>query len=88
LLMRFAKIRDPRHPKTLKHQLTVVLLHGILTFVFQMASRRDANRRLSRPQFQENLRALFPELDSCPHQDTLNRLPTSRSTRSRRPIWS
>jgi len=74
LLKRFAKIRDPRHPKTLKHQLTVVLLHGILTFVFQMASRRDANRRLSRPQFQENLRALFPELDSCPHQDTLNRL--------------
>lgn len=74
LLKRFAKIADPRHPKTLKHQLTVVLLHGILTFVFQMASRREANRRLSRPQFQENLRALFPELDSCPHHDTLNRL--------------
>lgn len=74
LLKRFAKIADRRNPKTLQHQLTVVLLYGILTFVFQMASRREANRRLSRPQFQENLRALFPELESCPHQDTLNRL--------------
>ena len=74
LLKRLAKMADARNPKTLKHQLTVVLLYGILTFVFQMASRREANRRLSRPQFQENLRALFPELESCPHQDTLNRL--------------
>ncbi|PYX53955.1 MAG: DDE transposase family protein [Acidobacteria bacterium] len=74
LLKRLAKMADARNPKTLKHQLTVVLLYGILTFVFQMASRCEANRRLSRPQFQENLRALFPELESCPHQDTLNRL--------------
>jgi len=74
LLKRLAKMADARNPKTLKHQLTVVLMYGILTFVFQMASRREANRRLSRPQFQENLRALFPELESCPHQDTLNRL--------------
>ena len=74
LLKRLAKMADARNPKTLKHQLTVVLMYGILTFVFQMASRREANRRLSRPQFQQNLRALFPELESCPHQDTLNRL--------------
>ena len=74
LLKRLAKMADPRNPKTLKHQLTGVVLYGILTFVFQMGSRREANRRLSRPQFQENLRALFPELESCPHQDTLNRL--------------
>ena len=74
LLKRLTRMADPRNPKTLQHQLTVVLLYGILTFVFQMASRREANRRMSRPQFQENLRALFPELESCPHQDTLNRL--------------
>jgi len=74
LLKRLAKIADPRNPKTLQHQLTVVMVYGILTFVFQMASRREANRRMSRPQFQQNLRALFPELESCPHQDTLNRL--------------
>ncbi|TLY32154.1 MAG: transposase family protein [Ignavibacteria bacterium] len=74
LLKRLAQITDPRNPITLQHQLTVLVWYGILTFVFQMASRREANRRLSRPQFQENLRALFPELESCPPQDTLNRL--------------
>ena len=41
LLKRLAKIADPWHPKTLPHQLTVVMVYGILTFVFQMASRRD-----------------------------------------------
>lgn len=74
LLKRLAKMADPRNPKTLQHPLTVVVLYGILTFVFQMASRREANRRMSRPQFQANRRALFPELESCPHQDRLNRL--------------
>jgi DDE family transposase len=74
LLRRLGKIRDPRNPKLLRHKLTVLMLYGILTFVFQMASRREANRRMSLPMFQQNLRRLFPELDSLPHQDTLNRL--------------
>jgi hypothetical protein len=74
LLKRLGKIRDPRNPKTLCHKLMVLMLYGILTFVFQMASRREANRRMSLPMFQQNLRLLFPELDSLPHQDTLNRL--------------
>jgi hypothetical protein len=74
LLKRLGKIRDPPNPKTLRHKLTVLMLYGILTFVFHLASRREANRRLSRPMFQQNLRLLFPELDSLPHQDTLNRL--------------
>lgn len=50
------------------------MLYGILTFVFQMESRREANREMTMPQFQENLKLLFPELDSVPHQDTLARL--------------
>jgi hypothetical protein len=74
LLKRLGKIRDPRNPKTLRHKLTVLILYGILAFVFQMASRREANRQMSRPMFQQNLRLLFPELESLPHQDTLNRL--------------
>jgi hypothetical protein len=74
LLRRFAKIRDPRNPKTSKHKLTVVMLYGILSFVFQMASRREANRQMTMPMFQENLRLMFPELEKLPHQDTLNRL--------------
>jgi hypothetical protein len=47
LLKRLGKIRDPRHPKTIRHKLTVLMLYGILTFVFQMASRQEANRRMS-----------------------------------------
>lgn len=74
LLKRFGNIRDPRNPKTSTHKLTVLLLYGIVAFVFQMASRREANREMTMPQFQDNLRLLFPELDSVPHQDTLNRL--------------
>lgn len=74
LLKRLGKIRDPRNPKTIRHKSTVLMLYGILTFVFQMASRREANRQMSLPVFQENLRRLFPELESLPHQDTLNRL--------------
>jgi hypothetical protein len=74
LLKRLAKIRDPRNPKTTKHKSTVVMLCGILAFVFQMGSRREANREMSLPMFQQNLRLIFPELESLPHQDTLNRL--------------
>ena len=39
-----------------------------------MASRREANRELSRPGFLDTLQELFPELESLPHADTLNRL--------------
>ncbi len=74
LLRRFEKIRDPRNPKTVKHKATVLMLYGILTFVFQMSSRREANRQMTMPTFLENLRLMFPELETVPHQDTLNRL--------------
>lgn len=74
LLKRLENIKDVRDPKKVKHKLTVLLLYGILTFVFHRASRRDANRTLTRPQFVENLKLLFPELESIPHHDTLYRL--------------
>jgi hypothetical protein len=74
LLGRLGKIRDPRNPKTVRHKSTVLMLYGILAFVFQMASRREANRQMTLPVFQENLRLMFPELETLPHQDTLNRL--------------
>jgi len=44
LLKRLAKIPDPRNPLLIRHKLAVLLLYGILMFVFQMASRREANR--------------------------------------------
>ncbi len=74
LLRRLAKIPDPRSPKKIKHKLTSLMVYGILGFVLQVASRREANRELTRPVFKENLLALFPDLESIPHHDTLMRL--------------
>lgn len=74
LLKRLARIPDPRNPKKSKHKLTVLLLYGILTFVYQMSSRREANRVMTKPQFVENLTLLFPVLESIPHHDSLQRL--------------
>ena len=39
-----------------------------------MASRREANRDMSRPAFLQALQGLFPELETLPHGDTLARL--------------
>ena len=74
LLQDLAKIPDPRNPNKSKHKLTVVLLYGLLAFVFQIASRREANRTLSRPMFLQTLQGLFPELERLPHADTLHRV--------------
>jgi len=74
LLKRLNKIPDPRNPNKLKHQFTVLMLYGILVFVFQYASRRAANGEITRPMFEDNLRLLFPQLETLPHADTLFRL--------------
>jgi len=70
LLKRFAAIPDPRNPRKTKHKLSVLLLYGILSFVLQMASAREATREMSRPMFWENLKRIFPELEEAPHHDT------------------
>jgi hypothetical protein len=74
LLKRLSRIPDVRNPRKCRHKLTVLLLYGLLMFVFQFASRRAVNRELTRPQFEANLRLLFPELETLPHADTLYRL--------------
>lgn len=74
LLKQLSKIPDPRNPKKVKHQFQVLMLFGILSALFQMSSRREANRQLSMASFFETLHTFFPELESCPHADTLNRL--------------
>lgn len=74
LLKRLSKIEDLRNPKKIRHKLTVLMIYGILCFAFQMASRREATREITRPMFMANLRKLFPELDELPHHDTLARL--------------
>jgi len=74
LLKQLSRIEDPRNPNKIKHKHTLLMIYGILTFVFQMASRREANREMTRPMFMENLKLLFPELEDLPHNDTLMRL--------------
>lgn len=74
LLKRLSKIKDPRNPKKIRHKMTVLMMYGILCFVFQMTSRREASREMTRPMFMANLRELFPELEELPHHDTLARL--------------
>jgi len=76
LLKRLSAIKDPRNPKKIKYRLTMLMLYGILSFVFQMASRREANREMTYPVFMENLKKFFPELydDGLPHNDTLKRI--------------
>ena len=74
LLGRLSKITDPRNPRKIRHKLTVLMLYGILCFAFQLSSRRQANREMTRPVFEANLRQLFPDLAELPHQDTLARL--------------
>ncbi|MDO9580004.1 MAG: transposase family protein [Bacteroidales bacterium] len=73
LLQRMSHIPDLRKPGKVKHQKTVLMVYGILMFVFQMSSRRDANKTMSQPIFLENMRAMFPEWETLPHADTLNR---------------
>lgn len=74
LLRRLSKIPDPRNPKKIKYKLTLLMMYGVLLFVFQMASKREANRKMTRPMFIENLNLLFPEIEKLPHGDTLMRL--------------
>ena len=74
LLKRLHKIPDPRNPRKIRHKLTVMMIYGMLCFAFQMGSRREANREMTRPMFEANLRRLFPDLDELPYQDTLARL--------------
>ena len=74
LLKKLSNIPDPRQPGKIKHKMTVLMLYGILMFVFQVSSRRQANREMSLPIFIENIKAMFPELENIPHADTLARL--------------
>ncbi len=80
LLRRLSKITDPRNPKKIKYRLTLLMLYGLLMFVFQMSSRRQANRGMTNPQFVENLRMFFPEIDDLPHADSLFRLLSTIDT--------
>jgi hypothetical protein len=74
LLCRLSQIPDPRNPITIRHTLTTLMVYGILMFAFQTGSRRKTNEKLTAPAMKATLMALFPDLQSIPHHDTLWRL--------------
>lgn len=76
LLKQLSKIKDPRNPKKSKYKLAVLMIYGILMFVFNMTSRREADREMTMPVFLKNLHHFFPEIEKLPHNDTLMRLLT------------
>jgi hypothetical protein len=76
LLKEFSYIKDPRNPSYIKHKMTTLFIYGLITAVFHIGSRRQANREISRGVFFENLLNVFPELETLPHADTLARFLT------------
>jgi hypothetical protein len=74
ILKKLSKIKDPRNVSYIKHKMTVLFAYGILNAIFHMKSRRQSNLEISRGVFFENLRDIFPELETMPHADTLSRL--------------
>ena len=54
--------------------MTVLMIYGILIYVFQMSSRRQATAEMTQPMFMKNLREFLPDLEDLPHGDTLERL--------------
>lgn len=74
LLKRLSKIKDLRQTKKTKHSLTVLMVYGIIMFVYNVSSLRNANKEMSSPIFFHNMRVMFPEFETMPHSDTLSRL--------------
>ena len=74
LIRQFSKIKDYRRAKSIQHKITVLMMYGLLIFVFKLPSRREANKTLSRACLSEKLREIFPEYETIPHADTLARL--------------
>ena len=72
----FAKtvVQDSRSEESEENQIQTDGAYDLRHFVFQMSSRREANRKMSLPMFIENLKQLFPEFEELPHNDTLMRL--------------
>lgn len=73
ILKDLAKIKDYRK-KNVKHSLVMLQAYGILMFAMHYSSRRETNREMTGPILRENLKSLFPELETLPHGDTLYRL--------------
>ena len=73
LFEKVARIPDHRRPRSIKHKVVVLLFYALLALVFQYASRREANRNATTPVLRNALREVFPDVESIPHFDTVER---------------
>jgi len=62
---------DYRDPRYIKYPKEALFLYGIMMFSMKASTRREANRFMTDPIMQENLRTIIPGLDAVAHNDTL-----------------
>jgi len=74
IMAELSLIEDPRQEGKIKHALPILMLYGILMFLFHIPSRRAANRSLGGSQAADLIREYVPNFTSMPHADTLERL--------------
>ena len=74
LINKLSRIPDPRRSKSVKHKLVLLMIFGLFSFIFRLSSRREMNRELTGAMIHENLKKIFPEIETIPHADTLARL--------------
>ena len=74
IFKKLTQIPDLRRGGSVRHRIAVVLFYGLLLFVFQYASRREANRNATSPTLLAVLHEVFPDITTVPHFDTVERL--------------
>ncbi|MCL1985004.1 MAG: transposase family protein [Betaproteobacteria bacterium] len=74
ILAELSSLDDPRDQRRITHPLSAIVLYGLLLFLCQIKSRREANRNIGGSQLSALMQELVPDFESIPHADTLDRL--------------
>lgn len=74
VLAMISDIPDPRDVARTVHTLPVVVLFGIIMFLGQSRSRREANEEVSGDGILDLVKNIVPDTEALPHADTLARL--------------
>src|SRR3990167_3896951 len=51
---------NAKRPKSVKHKISVLMIFGLLAFVFRLKSRREMNRELTGAAIHRHLQKIFP----------------------------
>ena len=70
LFRQFAKIKDGRKGG-FRYKKGTILLCGLLLFIIQCESRREANREITGPEVLAVLKLFLPDIEGIPHYDTV-----------------